>query len=156
MSYVVSFADISELHSARGPELFFQREEVSKRLAGMVEVRQRVDDGNAGMRRQGVQGLLLKYTRDDPVYPARKTPRDVGDRFALAQPGVRMIEQNGRATHAHDAGFKRDARAQGRLFKNHREEPARKGVLVPLWVRLDVRGQTKQLADLRGVPLRAG
>ncbi len=156
MADVVAVADISELHSARGPELFFQREEVSKRLAGMVEVRQRVDDWNGRMRRQSVQGLLLKYTRDDPVYPARKTPRDIGDRFALAQPRVRMIEQNGRATHAHDAGFERDARAQGRLFKNHREEPARESVLVPIRVRLDARGQTKQLADLRGVPLRAG
>src|SRR5207302_1020601 len=106
--------------------------------------------------RQGVESFLCKYARNDSLHPARKAPRDVGDRFALAQPSIRVIEENGRATHAYNADFKGHARAQGWLFKNHREEPARKSFFIPVRMRLDVRSQTEQLADLRGVPLRAG
>jgi len=38
--------------------------------------------------------------------------------------------------------------------KNHRQEPARESFLVAVRVRFDIGSQTKQLADLRGVPLR--
>src|SRR5882672_1432816 len=156
MAHVVAVADVSEFYATRGAEFFLQREEVSKRLAGMVEIGQRVDDWNGRVRRQGIESLLRKYTRDNSVHPARKAPRDIGNRFALAQPRVCVIEEDGRTTHAHHADLKRDPRAQRRLFKNHRQESARESVLVTVRVRFDVRGQTKQLADLRGVPLRAG
>src|SRR5882762_6411543 len=155
MAHVVAVADVSESYARSGAQFFFQREEVGKRLARMVEIGQRVDDWNARMRRQGVESLLRKYTRNDSLHPARQAPRDVGNRFALAQPRVRMIQKNCRAAEAHNADFKRDTRAQRRLFKNHRQESARESFLVAVRVRLDIRGQTKQLADLRGVPLRA-
>src|ERR1700674_4443513 len=105
------------------------------------------------MRSQSVESFLRKYARNDPVDPARKAPCDISDRFALAQPRIRMVQENGRSAHAHNADFKCDTRAQGRLFKNHRDESARKSILVTLRVHLDIRGQTKQLADVHGIPL---
>src|SRR5258706_13039273 len=143
MANVVAVADVGEFHSARGAEFFFQREKIRKRLARMVDIRERVDDGNTGKCRQGVKSILLKYARDDSVHPTRKAPRDIGNRFALAETSVRVIEQNGRASHAYDANFKGDARAQGRLFKNHGKESARESILVAIRMRLHVRRETK-------------
>src|ERR1700676_3668219 len=156
MADIVSVTDIGERHSARRAESFFQREEVRKSLARMIQIGQRINNGNTRKRCQGVQGFLRKYARYDSVDPTRKAPRDVSDRFALAETRVRVVEQNGRAPHAYNAHFEGHTRAQGGFFKNHGEETARESVLITIRVRLDVRRQTKQLADLRGVPLRAG
>ena len=79
------------------------------------------------MRRQHFKRLLRKHARDDSLHPARKAPPDVGNRFALAQMRIGVIEVNRRAAQAGDADFKRDARAQRRLFKNHRQKAARQG-----------------------------
>src|SRR5882762_11739764 len=103
MAHVVAIADVSESYAGSGAEFFFQREEVGKRLAGMVEIGQRVDDWNGRMRRQGVESLLRKYARNDSMHPARKASRNVGNRFALAQARVCVIEEDGRAAHAHNA-----------------------------------------------------
>ena len=76
------------------------------------------------MRRENFQRLLRKYARHNPVHPARKAAPDIGNRFALAQMRVRVVEENCRAAQARNADFKRDPRAQRRLFKNHRQKPA--------------------------------
>src|SRR6202521_4815384 len=69
---------------------------------------------------------------------------------------IRVIEINRRAAHAGHADFKRDARAQRRLLKNHSQKAAGQGGLVAIRMRLDVRGQAKQFLNVRGTPLGAG
>src|ERR1019366_7210495 len=139
MANVVAIADVGELHSARGAKLFLEREEIGERLAGMIEIRERIDDRNAGMCRQGLECFLRKHARHNPLHPARKTPRDIGNRFALAQMRVRVVEENGRATQARNADLKGDTRAQRRFFKNHGEKPASEGALVTVRMGFDVR-----------------
>ena len=90
------------------------------------------------------------------MHPALKVPRDVGNRFALAEARFGVIEKNHRAAHALNANFKRDARAQRRLLKNQREKFAAQARTRSVRMRLDVRGQLKQFPGLRGAPFRAG
>src|SRR5579864_8084698 len=122
----------------------------------MVDVRKRVDDWDGCVRRKNFQSLLRKNARDDSLHPSRKTAPHVGNRFALAEVRLGMVEENGATAQAGDAHFKRDTRTQRWLFKNHREETSRKGGLVPFGMRLHVRGQPKELLDLSGGPLGAG
>ena len=76
------------------------------------------------MRRQFFEAFLRENARHDSLHPARKVPRHVGNRFAIAQTRVGVIQKNGRAAQAAHAHFKCDARAQRRLFKNQRHEAA--------------------------------
>src|ERR1700693_2773767 len=69
---------------------------------------------------------------------------------------IRVVEVNRRAAHAGNADFKRDARAERRLLKNHRQKAAGESGLVAFRMRLDVRGHAKKFLNLRGAPLRAG
>src|SRR5579863_1739068 len=69
---------------------------------------------------------------------------------------VGVIEINRRAAKAGDADFKRDARAQRRLLKNHGQKAAGQRGLVALGMRLHIRGQAEEFLDLRGIPFRAG
>ena len=108
------------------------------------------------MRREHFQRLLRKHARHNALHPARKAAPDVGNRFALAQMRVRVVEVNRRAAQAGNAHFKRDPRAQRRLFKNHRQKPPGQRGLVAVRMRLDVRGQVEQFLHLRGIPFRAG
>ena len=47
---VVAVADVGEVQALRRAEALFQREEVGDRLAGMLEVGERVDDWDAASR----------------------------------------------------------------------------------------------------------
>src|SRR5258708_59344 len=84
MAQDVSDADVGEFPSSRRSEFFFKGEKIRKRLARMVDIRQCINDGNTRKRRQGVENILLEYARDDSVHPTRKTPGNIGNRFALA------------------------------------------------------------------------
>src|ERR1700737_368334 len=125
MADIIAIPEIGELPPAGGAEFFLQRREVRKSLAGMVEIGQRVDDRNTRVRRQSVEGFLSEYARYDSLHPARKAPRHIGNSLAPAQSRVCVVEENGRSAHVNNADFEGDARAQGRLFKNHRQQTAR-------------------------------
>ena len=58
--HVVAVADIGKLQPAQPPEMFLQREHVGQRLAGMIEIAQRVDHRKARPARQFVYRLLAK------------------------------------------------------------------------------------------------
>src|SRR6266851_8957300 len=90
------------------------------------------------------------------MHPAREAPRNIGNRFAVAKMRIRVVEVNRRAAHAGDADFKRDASAERRFLKNHRQKTTREGGLVAIRMRLDVRGKAKQFLHVRGAPLCAG
>src|SRR6266478_6271454 len=114
----------------------------------MINVRERIDNRCSRMLRQDFESLLRKNTRHDSLHPARKAASDIGNGFAVTEMRVGVIEINRRPAQAGNTDFECNARAQRWLFKNHCQEPASEGVLVAVRVRLNVRSQTKQLADL--------
>ena len=67
-----------------------------------------------------------------------------------------MVEKYHGTTHTLNADIKSDARAQGGLFKNQRDEFAVQRGSVTNRPRLDVRGEMEEFARVRGAPLRSG
>src|SRR4029077_823067 len=156
MADVVAVSDVGEFQTAHGTKFFLDGEKIAERLAGMIHVRKRVDDRHRRMRGENFKTILRKNTRDNSVHPPREAPPHIGNRFAITEMRVRVVEVNRRAAHAGDANFKCDARAQGRFLKNHRQKTAGQGGFVAIRMRFDVRGQAKQFLNMRGTPLRAG
>src|SRR5258708_34696104 len=107
----------------------------------MIDIREGVDYRHSRMRCENFKRILRKHTRDNSMHPARKAPRNIGNRFAVAKMRIRVVEVNRRAAHAGDADFKRDASAERRFLKNHRQKTTREGGLVAIRMRLDVRGK---------------
>src|SRR3989454_2908857 len=127
MADVVSVAHIGQLQAFETSEFFTKGEEVSQSLAGVKEVRERVDDRNRGVLGKLLDRGMSERPRHDPVHPALEAPGNVPDGLALAEARLRVVEVNGRAAHARHADFKCGARPQRRLFKNHGELAAFEG-----------------------------
>ena len=107
----------------RAPPLA-QRQAVGQRLARVLVVGQRVD--HVQPRRRGGELLeqpLRERPDDDRVDPALEVARDVGDRLAAAERGVRLQRDHVAAELA-DGDLERRARAQRRLLEQHRDVPA--------------------------------
>ena len=60
---------------------------------GMKAIGERVDHRDVGVGGHFFQHALFVDARDDAVYPALKVARHVRDRFALAEPRLRMVEK---------------------------------------------------------------
>ncbi len=113
----------------------------AKRLARMIQVGKRVDHRYVRVRCELIERFLLKDARHDPMHPAFEALRDVWNRLALAEVRDGVIEKHARAAQACDADFKRDARAQRRLFENQRQKTAGQSATVAVGMRLHVGGQ---------------
>src|SRR5580700_4202572 len=115
---VVAVANVSQFKAAQVADFFFQREEISERLARMKLVGQRINDWNGSASGHFVEYALFVNARDDALHPAFQVARHVGDGFALAQARLGVVKENHRATHGLDANLESDARAQRGLFKD--------------------------------------
>src|SRR5271156_6316747 len=153
---VIAIADVGDFQAAQISEAFFEREEIGERLAGMITIGKRVDHWNAGVGGQLLEGFLLENACDDAGDPALEAFRDVRDGFAFAEMRDGVIEKYGRAPQAGDADFESDARAQRRLFENHREETTGERAAITVGMRFHVRGELQEVADLRGAPFHSG
>jgi len=99
--------------------------EIGERLAGMKLVGERVDHGDAGVRRHFLEDTLMVNASDDALHPALEVARHVGDGLPRAERGgcLRVVQKNDGTTHTLDADVEGDPRAERRL------SPERSGAL---------------------------
>ena len=126
MADVVAVADVCELEAAQCAEFLFQGKEIGERLAGMKLVGERVDHGDAGVRRHFLEDTLMVNASDDALHPALEVARHVGDGLPCAERGgcLRVVQKNNGTTHTLDADVEGDPRAERGLLKNQRDELA--------------------------------
>src|SRR5271156_6270443 len=153
---VIAIADVCDFQAAQISEAFFEREEISERLARMIAIGKRVDHRNSGVGGQLIERFLLEDARDDAGDPAFQAFRDVRNGFALAQMRDGVIKKYGRTAQACDTDFESDAGAQRRLFEDQREEAAGERAAITVGMRFHVRGEMQEVADLRGTPFHSG
>ena len=116
------------LRPRRLPNCLLQREDVGKRLAGMIEVAQRVDDRNIRPLGQLVDGALEEDPGHDALGPAVEIARHIFDRLAVAdQPG----DRDGIAAELLDGEFEGQTGAQRRLFEQQAQVTATQRVGIP-------------------------
>src|SRR5258707_12384346 len=119
----------------------------------MKSVGKRVDYRDVGAGGHFFQHALLVNARDDAVNPALEIARHIGNGFALAEAGLRMVEEDDLSAHALNADLEGDAGAQGRLLENQRDEFAAQVAVVKLGMRLEFPGELEEVARLRAGPL---
>ena len=144
---VVAVADVGEVEAGRGAEVLFEGHEVGQRLAGMLEVRERVDDGDARVGGHLRDGVVRVGAQDDDVDPALDVAGDVGDGLALAEGRVGLIDEDGVAAHGVDAGLKAEAGAQAGFLKHEDHLLGVEGMAVLARVALDVVAELEDGAD---------
>ena len=103
---------------AADAEVLFKRHEVGQRLAGMLEVGERIDHRHARVGGHLGDGVVRVGAQHDHVDPALHVARHVGDGFALAERRVGLVDEDRVAAHGVDAGLEGQARAQAGLLKH--------------------------------------
>src|SRR5215471_19840224 len=114
-----------------------------------------IDDGNLRGRGHLVKDALLIDASDNALNPALEVARDIGNGFAFAEPGLRVVKKDYMAAHTLNADFKSDASAKGRLFENERDKFAAQGVCIIRRIRFDIRGDRKEFSGVRRTPFRS-
>jgi hypothetical protein len=145
---VVAVADIREVEAGGGAEVLFEGHEVGQRLAGMLEVGERVDDRHARVGGHLGDGVVRVGAQHDHIHPALHVARHVGDGFALAQRRVGLIDEDGVAAHGVDAGLEAEARAQAGLLEHQHHLLGVEGMAVLARIALDVVAQLENGAHL--------
>jgi hypothetical protein len=79
-----------------------QGETIGEYLAGMLSIRQRVDDRNRGIGGERADRIVRERAGRDEIDPAREVSRDVADRFPLPEPDVAGRQVDGRASELRD------------------------------------------------------
>ncbi len=128
--------------------MLVQREEIGERLARVLEFAQRVDDRHARVGRHLFDRRMFERAQHDNVDPALEVVRDVVERLARRQPVRRLIDKKRAAAQAVHARFKREARAQRRLFEEHHHLLAREHAAKIRRPRLEHRRQVEELLNL--------
>ena len=132
MEDVVAVADVGDDEPVEAPEVLAQRQQVGERLAGMLVVRQRIDDRDRGLGGKLLHDRVRERPDDDPVDPAVEVARDVRDALADAEADVARRKVDRVAAELAHAGLERHPRPQARLLEQHRQRLARqRRPLVP-------------------------
>ncbi len=147
---VVAVADVGEVEAAQVAEALFEGHEVGNGLAGMLEVAEGVDDGDARVLRHFCDGLVGVSAQHDDLDPALDVARDVGQGFALAEGRLGLVDEERGAAEGVHRRLEGEARAQGGLLEEHDhllrvERPAIRG-----GVGLDVVGEREHAGQLGG------
>ena len=111
----------------------------------MPDVTEGVDDGDAGVAGEVVDGLLGEGAGDDAGDPAVEVAGDVFEGFASPDGGV---VEDGDAAELLDGEFEGDAGAEGGFFEKERDGLAREGVGVVGGVGFDVCGEAEEVVEL--------
>ena len=109
---VVAVADVGEVEALCRAETLFEGEEVGDGLAGVLEVGKRVDDGDARGCGHLEDGVVRIGAEDDGGHPALDVVGHVGQRFALAEGRLGLVDEDGVAAEGVDAGLEGEAGAQ--------------------------------------------
>jgi hypothetical protein len=121
--------------------MLFEGHEIGQRLAGMLEIGERVDHRHARVGRHLGDGVVRVGAQHDYIHPALYVTRHVGDRLALAERRVGLIHEDRVAAHGVDAGLKGQARAQAGLLKHQHHLLGVEGMAILARIALDVMTQ---------------
>src|SRR3977135_400034 len=99
--------------------MLLQGEEVGKSLTGMLEVAERVDYRNIGMRGHLFHGGVVESAQHDQVDPALEIVGDVAERLAGVETATGLVDKESGAAQAVHAGFEGQTRAEGGLLEKH-------------------------------------
>ena len=116
---VVAVADVGEVEAAQIAEALFEGHEVGDCLAGMLEVAEGIDHGDAGVLRHFGDGLVRIGAQHDDADPALDVARDVGQGFALAQGRLGLVDEERGAAEGVHRRLEGEARAQRGLLEEH-------------------------------------
>ncbi len=115
---VVAVADVGEVEALGGAEALFEGEEVGDGLAGMFEVGEGVDDGDAGAGGHLGDGVVGVGAEDDDGHPALDVVGHVGEGFAFAEGRLGLVDEDGVAAEGVDGGLEGEAGAEDAFSKN--------------------------------------
>ena len=96
-------------------------EHIGKYLAGMMFIRQTIDDGYAGVGGKTLDDLLTKGANHDDVAHPGHHLRRIFHRLAAAELAVAGIQIDRRTAELVHARFKRKAGAGGIFFEHHHQ-----------------------------------
>ena len=103
---------------------------IGQRLAGMAVVGQSVDYGNAGVFRHLLDDLVSEGSDHDPLNHALQILGHVVDGLALAEINFGWGQVERESAELLNSHVEADARAQRRLFEDHRQCFAVQGLAV--------------------------
>ena len=135
-------------------EALAQRQQVGERLAGVLQLAERVDDGHLGPLGKLVDSLVREGADGDPVRHARQHAGHVTHRLARARAHLLRPEVDGAPTEAVHGDLERDARAQRGLLEHEREHLP--GQLRPAPITLDRERGVDELVELVGREVEHG
>jgi hypothetical protein len=138
---VVAVADVGEVETGCGAEALFEGEEVGDGLAGVFEVGEGVDDGDAGGGSHLGDGVVGVGAEDDEAHPALDVVGHIGEGFAFAEGGLGLVDEDGVAAEGVDGGLEGEAGAEAGLLEEHDELAGVEGVAEVFGVIFDGVGE---------------
>ena len=120
MADVVAVADPGRVDPGEVEAALPEREVVGPRLAGVLAVRQRVEDVNRRVPGERQDRLVAVYAGHDAIDPERQVAGHVGDRLARAEADLAGHQVDGPPAQLDGADLERHARAERRLLEDQR------------------------------------
>ena len=137
MSDIVSIADIGDFRSLEVPLHLEDGHVIRHCLARVTEIREPIDDGNAGIFRHFFHGFVAECTDHDSLDHAFQIFGDIAHSLSLAEVYLSLGQTQGKSSQLMNADIEGDARPERGLFKNHGERFAVKSLAVFQRIGLD-------------------
>src|SRR5262249_5965993 len=150
MRDVIAIANISQLQTLEVSKLLFQREVVSHRLARVLKVAQRINDGHRRVFRKFFYGSMRKRSQHNQVYPAFQVMRNVTQTLSCINARLGLVDKERDTAETSHSGFEREPGPQRRLLKKHGQLFALESAAKISRARLDPGGQIQQRFQFAG------
>src|SRR5579864_2911585 len=147
MSYIVPIADVGEPNVFHIAKALLQSEIVSERLAGMLQVAERIDHRNGSMFGHAFNRLLLEGSQHDHIHPALEILRNVTELFARVDAAGSLVHKMTDAAEAGHSRLKRKPSPQRRLLEKHHHLLAGQSPLIDRRARLHELREVKHRLD---------
>ena len=119
MCHVVAVAYINQLTAFEHLHLLLNSEDIGQSLAGMQQIGQAVDNGNACIFSQLNNGIMGEGTDHNTINEAGKYTRGITDRLAAADLGSGIAQINRMAAQLPEAYLKRSSGTGRSLGEQH-------------------------------------
>ena len=149
---VIPVADIHDLLCRPKTSCFLEREYVGEYLAGMEEVRQRIDDGDACTLRKLDAGLVADCARHDDIIVPREDGSDIVHGFTGGNADGLLRQEYRMAAELGHPYLKGNARAERFLLKYQRDAFPRENQGIPEVTALDTAGEREDRRQLLRAP----
>ena len=121
--HVVAIAHIRQTAVLHISKPLQQREIVGQRLAGMLQIAERVNHRHTSVLRHAFDGLLRERAQHNQVHPSLQVVRHVAQLLARIESFVSLVDKHRRAAQAHHSGLERQPGSQRRLLEEHHHLP---------------------------------